>query len=294
MGEPFQTGQPEAELIRDSVRLSGSRRGGALRYNAAVLIVVSPAKSLDFESAPATKKRSRPRMLDRSAELVSILAAKSQGEIGSLMSLSPQLAELNAERFSDWQPAPEPGSARQAVLAFDGDTYRGLDAPTTFGERDFAHAQKTLRILSGLYGVLRPLDEIQPYRLEMGTKLINPRGEDLYDFWGDQLTQTLRADLAASPGSNALLNLASNEYFRAVKAKELDTRVVTPSFLDATSGGEPKMVSFYAKRARGAMSGWIIRERVKSVRALQEFDGLGYAYDADLSSVDAPVFVRSR
>jgi cytoplasmic iron level regulating protein YaaA (DUF328/UPF0246 family) len=232
--------------------------------------------------------------MERSAELASIMAGKSKAEIGSLMSLSPQLAELNAQRFSDWQRAPEPDATRQAVLAFDGDTYRGLEAPTTFGERDFTHAQKTLRILSGLYGVLRPLDEIQPYRLEMGTKLTNPRGEDLYDFWGDEITETLREDLEASPGADALVNLASNEYFRAVKAKDLDTRVVTPSFLDAKNGDEPKMISFFAKRARGAMSGWIIRERVKSVRALQEFDGLGYSYDADRSSADSPVFVRSQ
>lgn len=258
-----------------------------------MLIVVSPAKSLDFESPLATKKRSEPRMLDRSAELAAIMASKSQAEIGLLMSLSSQLAQLNAQRFSDWQKDPEPETTRAALLAFDGDVYRGLDAPSTFGERDFTHAQKTLRILSGLYGVLRPLDQIQPYRLEMGTKLTNPRGEDLYDYWSDEITETLRADLEDSPGSGALVNLASNEYFRAVKAKNLGTRVVTPRFLDAANGDELKMISFYAKRARGAMSGWIIRERVRSVRALREFDGLGYRYDADRSGADSPVFVRS-
>jgi hypothetical protein len=258
-----------------------------------VLIVVSPAKSLDFESPLATKRRSEPRLLERSRELAGIMVTKSRAEIGSLMSLSPQLAELNAQRFNDWQEDPDPEATRPAVLAFDGDVYRGLDAPGTFGERDFTHAQKTLRILSGLYGLLRPLDQIQPHRLEMGTKLSNPRGADLYDFWGDQITETLRADLEDSPGSSALINLASHEYFRAVKAKNLDTRVVSPRFLDAANGDEPKMISFYAKRARGAMSGWIVRERVKSVRALREFDGLGYRYDADRSGADSPVFVRS-
>jgi cytoplasmic iron level regulating protein YaaA (DUF328/UPF0246 family) len=265
---------------------------GALGYNADVLIVVSPAKSLDFESPLATAKRSEPRMRDRSAELAKLMAAKTPAEIGSLMSLSTRLAELSARRFADWRADPGPDETRAAVLAFDGDVYRGLGAPSTFTERDFTHAQKTLRILSGLYGVLRPLDQIQPYRLEMGTKLTNPRGDDLYDFWGDEITAALRADLEASPGASALVNLASNEYFRAVDEEALDARVVTPGFLDAKDGGEPKTISFYAKRARGAMAGWIVRERVRSVRALRDFDGLGYRYDAARSSPHAPVFVR--
>lgn len=257
-----------------------------------MLIVVSPAKALDFESPLPTRKFSEPAMLDRSRELVSIMAGKSPDELSELMSISPALGELNFERFQDWEPPFTRANARPAVLAFNGDTYLGLDAPATFDERDYTHAQKTLRILSGLYGVLRPLDLIQPYRLEMGTKLKNPRGRDLYGFWGDEITDALNADLAASPGSPVLVNLASAEYFGSVRPDDIDGRVITPKFLDAKGDDDYKMVSFFAKRARGAMAGWIIRERVKSARALREFDGLGYRYDPVRSTADEPVFTR--
>jgi cytoplasmic iron level regulating protein YaaA (DUF328/UPF0246 family) len=178
-------------------------------------------------------------------------------------------------------------------LAFDGDVYRGLGAAAGFRERDYTDAQKTLRILSGLYGLLRPLDAIRPYRLEMGTKLQTAHEADLYAFWGESITDALAQDLQASPGSPALVNLASNEYFAAVRVERLGARVVTPTFLDSKDGGEPRIVSFYAKRARGAMAGWIVRQRIRSVRALSEFDGLGYRYDSERSARDAPVFVRA-
>ena len=158
--------------------------------------------------------------------------------------------------------------------------------------RDFTHAQKVLRILSGLYGVLRPLDLMQPYRLEMGTSLETDRGKDLYTFWGDRITEQLNADLAESPGANVLVNLASNEYFGSVDTSKVDARVITPTFLDSKNGGPYKIVSFFAKRARGAMSGWIIKERIKSAKALTDFDGMGYRFDAERSTVDQPVFIR--
>lgn len=257
-----------------------------------MLIVVSPAKALDFESPLPTRKFSEPEMLDRSRELVSIMRRKSPDELSSMMSISPQLGEINFERFHDWSLPFTPDNARPAVLAFNGDTYIGLDAKASFGERDYTHAQKVLRILSGLHGVLRPLDLIQPYRLEMGSKLAHDRGGDLYSFWDGDVTDRLNADLAASPGSNALINLASNEYFSVVQPDRIDGHIVTPTFLDAKGDGEHKIVSFFAKRARGAMAGWIIRERIKSVRALSEFGELGYRFDPARSSADQPVFTR--
>jgi cytoplasmic iron level regulating protein YaaA (DUF328/UPF0246 family) len=257
-----------------------------------VLIVVSPAKALDFDSPLPTKKTSQPAMLDQSRELVSIMAGKSPDDLSSLMSISPKLGEINFERYQDWEPPFTRDNARPAVLAFSGDTYIGLDAAATFDERDYTHAQKTLRILSGLYGVLRPLDLIQPYRLEMGTRLPTPRGRDLYSFWGDEITAALDADLAASPGARVLVNLASAEYFGSVRPEDIDGRVITPKFLDASGDGEHRIVSFFAKRARGAMAGWIIRERVKSARALTDFDGLGYRFSPERSARDEPVFVR--
>ncbi len=257
-----------------------------------MLIVVSPAKALDFESPLATRKFSEPELLDRSEQLAAIMAGKSPDELSSMMSISPALAELNFERFQDWSPPFTPDNARPAVLAFNGDTYIGLDAPTSFGERDFTHAQKVLRILSGLHGVLRPLDLIQPYRLEMGSKVAHPDGADLYDFWGDRVTDLLNRDLAASPGSNALVNLASNEYFGAVQRERIEGRIITPKFLDAKGDGDFRMVGFFAKRARGSMASWIIRERIASVRALIAFDADRYRYSPERSAPDEPVFVR--
>lgn len=257
-----------------------------------MLIVVSPAKALDFESRLPTKKSSEPLMLDRSRELVSVMRTKSPDELSSMMSISPRLGELNFERFQDWSPPFTSDNARPAVLAFNGDTYLGLDAPATFGERDYTHAQKVLRILSGLHGVLRPLDLIQPYRLEMGSRVVTDHGTSLYEFWGGDVTDRLNADLAASPGSNVLVNLASTEYFGVVQPDRIDAKVVSPRFLDAKGDGDHQVVGFFAKRARGAMAGWIIRERVKAARALREFDDLGYRYDESMSTSSEPVFTR--
>lgn len=256
-----------------------------------MLIVVSPAKSLDYESPLPTKKFSEPQLLARSAELVGVMARKSPTELGSLMSISDSLAELNFERFQEWERPFTPTNARPALLAFDGDVYAGLDARNSFDERDFTQAQKTLRILSGLYGVLRPLDLMQPYRLEMGTKLLTPAGGDLYSFWGEEITDVLNADLEASPGARALVNLASKEYFGSVQPDRIDAPIITPGFLDAKNG-DYKLISFFAKRARGSMAAWIIRNRVKSVKALERFDGMGYRFDPERSTRQRPVYTR--
>lgn len=258
-----------------------------------MLIVVSPAKSLDYESPLPTRKFTQPTMLDRSAELIDIMTTKSADDIGAMMSISPSLAALNLERYHEWHQPFTPRNARPALLAFNGDVYQGMDAAHTFSERDFTHAQKTLRILSGLYGVLRPLDLMMAYRLEMGSRVTGDHGPDLYSYWGNTITDTLRADLAASPGATALVNLASIEYFTAVRPDRLEAPVVAPVFLDAKDGGEYKIVSFFAKRARGSMAGWIVRNRVASVRGLRNFDEMGYRYDKARSSTLRPVFTRS-
>ena len=257
-----------------------------------MLIVVSPAKALDYSSALPTRKHSQPRMLDAAEPLVDVMRQKSPDEIAKLMGISAELAELNFERYADWEAPFSPDDARPALLAFAGDVYQGMDAAATFTERDYTHAQKVLRILSGLYGVLRPLDLMQPYRLEMGSKLATDRGRDLYSYWGEHITEVLNEDLAASPGPAVVVNLASHEYFRSVDVGRLEGRLVTPAFLDGRGDGEPKMISFFAKRARGAMAGWIIRNRLKSVRGLRDFGGLGYGFDAEQSATDRPVFVR--
>ncbi|MEM9135407.1 MAG: peroxide stress protein YaaA [Actinomycetota bacterium] len=256
-----------------------------------MLIVVSPAKSLDYESPLPTKKYSEPELLDRSAQLVSVMAKKSPADLKNLMGISQGLAETNFDRYQDWERPFTPDNARPALLAFQGDVYQGMDAAGTFGERDYTHAQKVLRILSGLYGVLRPLDLMQPYRLEMGTKLANGHGRDLYAFWGDTITEHLDDAIEASPGARVLVNLASNEYFGSVRPDGLGAPVVTPVFLDEKNG-QYKVISFFAKRARGAMTGWMIRERVTTRKGLSDFDGLGYRFDPERSTADQPVFTR--
>ncbi len=257
-----------------------------------MLIVVSPAKSLDFESPLPTKKSSEPTMLDDAEALVEVMAKLSPAELSKMMSISESLGLLNFERFNEWERPFTPENARPALLAFNGDTYQGLDAANTFSERDFTHAQKTLRILSGLYGVLRPLDLIQPYRLEMGSKVKTDKGDTLYAYWGQRITDALNADIDASPGPKVVINCASNEYFGSIDTDALDAPVITPSFLDAKDGGDYKMVSFFAKRARGAMAGWLIKNRISSRKAITEFDSMGYCFDPERSSPDNPVFLR--
>lgn len=259
-----------------------------------MLVVLSPAKSLDYESPLATKKKSEPVMLAHAAELVDVMASKSPAKIASLMGISEQLAELNFERFQNWELPFTPDNARQALLAFDGDVYTGMDARNQFTAADFTRAQKSLRILSGLYGLLRPLDLMMPYRLEMGTKLKTERGKDLYQFWGETIAEALNKDIAASPGDKVLINLASNEYYKSVKQSALEAPVVAPAFLDAKGDGDYKIVAFFAKKARGSMAGWIIRNKIDSMSDLQGYDELGYAFDSERSTQDRPVFTRRK
>ncbi|SUZ79004.1 uncharacterized protein METZ01_LOCUS31858, partial [marine metagenome] len=255
-----------------------------------VLIVLSPAKTLDFDSELQTHKHSLPALVNESAKLVKTLIKKSPDDLGQLMHLSPALADLSAERYQDWEAEFTTENSRPALLAFKGDVYVGMDV-NRYNERDFTRAQKTLRILSGLHGVLRPLDLIQPYRLEMGTRLATDRGTDLYEFWGDRITAILNTDLEGHR-SRVLINLASKEYFSAIDESLLSARVVSPRFLDEKNG-KFKIISFYAKRARGAMASWLILNRVETPGSIVEFAEMGYRYAPDRSTSDEPTFVRA-
>lgn len=256
-----------------------------------MLSVLSPAKSLDFDSPLPTPKHTEPRLVAQSVQLVDVMRTYAPSDLAKLMHISEELAHLNVTRYREFSAEHTPGTSRPAVLAFNGDVYQGL-AARTFGARDFTEAQKTLRILSGLYGLLRPLDLIQPHRLEMGTRLPTTRGRSLYDWWGTVVTDLLRDDLTASPGAEVLVNLASQEYFTVVDADRLGVRVVTPRFEDFSKDGVPCVVSFHAKRARGAMAAWLVRNRIRSAAKLTDFAENGYRYDEERSSKDVPVFVR--
>ncbi len=259
-----------------------------------VLILLSPAKSLDYESKLPTRKHTEPRLLDHSAELIEAMRHKTVDQIADLMSISKELADLNARRYAEFSVPFTKKNARPAVFAFDGDVARGMQARETFSERDLTEAQKTVRFLSGLYGVLRPLDLMQPYRLEMGTKLTTAKGDTLYDYWDSVIARTLNADLAESPGPDLVINLASGEYFRSVDTKVLNGTLVSPRFLDQAPGGDYRIISFAAKWARGAMAGWLVKNRVRSARALREFGVAGYRYDPMQSTPLEPTFVRAR
>ena len=254
-----------------------------------MLMVISPAKTLDYDTAPATERFTQPQHLDQAQELITILRDFSPQQIGKLMKLSDKLAALNVARYGSWTPRFTPENAKQALLAFKGDVYTGLNAED-FSEQDFDFAQRHLRMLSGLYGLLRPLDLMQPYRLEMGTKLENPRGKDLYAFWGERISRWLNEALAEQ-GDDVLLNLASNEYFGAVKRKELKARVINVDFKDMKNG-QYKIISFYAKKARGLMARYVIRERIDNPEQLKAFNSEGYRYSAEDSSPDHLVFLR--
>lgn len=254
-----------------------------------MLFVVSPAKNLDYETPAPINTNTQPEMLDQAAELVDICKELSPQALASLMKISDKLAGLNAARFSEWQRPFTTENAKAAVFAFNGDVYAGLDAPT-LNEEAWAYGQQHMRILSGLYGVLKPLDLMQPYRLEMGTKLKNPQGGDLYAYWGNQISEKLNQAIAES-GSKVLINLASNEYFKAVKTAKLDVPVVTPVFKD-TKNGQLKIISFYAKKARGMMARFILEQQPNSVEELQSFNTAGYEFNPSLSTDKELVFCR--
>ena len=256
-----------------------------------MLTVLSPAKTLDYETAPITQSATLPRFMDQSALLVEDARGLNPDDIRALMGVSEQIAHLNHERFMNWQSESTSDNAKQAVLAFKGDVYTGLQAET-LSEDDLDFAQTRLRILSGLYGLLRPLDLMQPYRLEMGLKFTNQRGRNLYEFWGEQLTDTLNADLVSAK-TEVLINLASNEYFKAVKPKLLNADIVTPQFKDLKNG-QYKMISFFAKKARGLMARYIIDNRITEPEALKSFSEAGYYYSDEQSQGDQWVFLRDK
>ena len=255
-----------------------------------MLAVISPAKTLDFESSPNTGAFSVPDFLDQSELLIERLRTLSEQELSSLMSISPKLASLNKQRYQDWHVPFSSENAKQAILAFKGDVYTGFTLDQYTG-KDFDYAQKHLRILSGLYGLLRPLDFIQPYRLEMGTKLSTEQGRDLYAFWKSVLGNAMREAIKSS-GENVLINLASQEYFQALDRRDLEARVITPIFKDEKNGIF-KIISFHAKKARGCMSDYIIRNQISSPEGLKDFQGMGYRFNAEPSDEDNWIFTRS-
>ncbi|MEM7206380.1 MAG: peroxide stress protein YaaA [Pseudomonadota bacterium] len=254
-----------------------------------MLVVISPAKSLDFETPATTKHFTQPDFLEQSADLIGTLRKKSRRGLANLMNISDSLAELNRTRYHDWTTPFTQDNAKQAVLAFTGDTYQGLQADQ-MSERDLEWAQDHLRILSGLYGVLRPLDLMQPYRLEMGTRLKIKRKPNLYKFWGSTIAESLNAQMK-SVGTDSLINLASNEYFKSVDQKTLSGNIITPVFKDK-KGDDYKMIGFFAKKARGMMGAWIIKKRATKVSQIKRFTGAGYKFNKDMSSDTEWVFTR--
>lgn len=254
-----------------------------------MLMVLSPAKTLDYDTPPHTKHHTQPDFLAQSQQLISILREKSPADIARLMSISDALATLNVGRYHDWNPGFTPDNAKQAVLAFMGDVYEGLDA-ASLNDGQLDYLQQHLRILSGLYGLLRPLDLMQPYRLEMGTRLANPHGANLYAFWGERITDALNALLDATDNP-VLINLASDEYFKAVKPARLHGRLISPVFQDYKNG-QYKIISFYAKQARGLMARWGALHGVDTPEALQDFNLGGYRFDSGESDTQRWVFRR--
>jgi hypothetical protein len=254
-----------------------------------MLFLLSPAKSLDFDAPAADIPHTQPLFVAQAAELIEVLRQKSPQEIASLMSLSDTLSGLNVARYQAWRPKFTAKNAKHAVLAFNGDVYDGLDAKT-LGANELAWAQEHVCILSGLYGVLRPLDYMQPYRLEMGTALANARGKNLYEFWGTQIADHLNTRLAADK-TPVVINLASQEYFKAVDKKALKARVVNCVFEDF-KGGQYKIISFYAKRARGLMARFAATHALSLPAQLKGFDLDGYAFEPAASSLDKLVFRR--
>jgi uncharacterized protein len=254
-----------------------------------MLIVISPAKTLDTESSAAIKEYSVPVLLGDTEKLVAKLRRMSAADLSGLMGVSAALGKLNYERYQTWQVPFTPENAKQAVLTFNGDVYAGLDASFLPEDKLLASQQK-LRILSGLYGVLKPLDLMQPYRLEMGTPFAPGRTKDLYAFWGDKITRKIQEAVSES-GSKILVNLASNEYFKSIRTKKLDAQIVTPAFKDMKNGSY-KIISFYAKRARGLMTRFILENGIDSENDLLAFTADGYHFNPRLSKPQQPVFTR--
>ncbi|MFT7517572.1 MAG: cytoplasmic iron level regulating protein YaaA (DUF328/UPF0246 family) [Myxococcota bacterium] len=250
-----------------------------------MLVLLSPAKKLDFDTKVIDVDASQPRFLSQSAQLIKILKGKSQDEVAGLMKLSDTLAELNVERYSYWNKRHSLKNSHPALLCFKGAVYAALDAKT-FDKQQLKFADKRVRILSGLYGVLRPLDLMQPYRLEMGTKLANEQGSNLYKFWGTDLADSLNSEKP-----DVVVNLASNEYFKAVGAKHIEAQIITPQFKER-KGEDYKMVGVFAKTARGLMTRYIVENKIKGVAELKKFNDAGYQFNKQLSTATEWVFTR--
>ena len=251
-----------------------------------MLVVVSPAKKLDFDNPTNIDKFSQPAFLTEASELCKIAKTKTAGDLKSMMGISDKLAELNVQRFKDFSTPFDLSNAKQAIFAFNGDTYTGLDAGS-LTEKDLDYAQDHFRILSGMYGVLRPLDLMQAYRLEMGIKLSNPKGEDLYDFWGDKIAKNLDGE-----NQTAIINCASNEYFKSIDKSTLKTPIIETVFKEVKDG-KAKIVSFSAKRARGMMARFIIQNKIEKPAGLKDFDSTGYKYQPSESNDNTFVFHRN-
>ena len=253
-----------------------------------MLILISPAKSLDFETPAHTTLESEPLFVEESTKLVKKMRTFSKKKLGELMGISADLAQLNVERFKEWTPTPPNEQTKQALLFFTGEVFRGLNAKG-MNDDELKYAQDHLRILSGLYGLIRPLDRIQPYRLEMGTKLKYYSNTNLYQFWDDKITKRVNEDLQ---GDEYVINLASTEYYKSIKENKLKAKVITPIFKDINKNGEYKVTMTYAKNARGVMTNFIIKNRINEPEALKSFNENGYIYDAISSDENNWVFLR--
>ena len=256
-----------------------------------MLTVLSPAKKLSKECFVKTDQYQSPQFIKESKGLVKELKTMTPLDLMSLMGISENLAELNWERMQQWNDKFEPENSREAIFSFMGDTYSGLDADS-LGPQELDFAQDNIRILSGLYGVLRPLDLMKPYRLEMGTKLANQRGKNLYEYWEDSLANHIKKALMTHK-ENVVLNCASVEYFKVIDRPSLEINVITPQFKDMKNG-KYKMISFFAKKARGMMARFIIQNRIENVNDIHTFDLGGYSYNKSLSTPNQPVFTRSQ
>jgi len=255
-----------------------------------MLLLISPAKTLDFENPAPIAEFTQPDFLKQSKQLISALRALSAADISALMNIGDKLGTLNHERFAQWKTPFKPQNAKQALFAFRGDVYTGMQAEL-FAVEDISFAQRHLRILSGLYGLLRPLDLIQAYRLEMGTQFANAKGKNLYEFWGDSITKSINKQVAELC-SDCVINLASTEYFSAVKPKLLEAKIITPVFKDEKNG-QYKIISFFAKKARGMMAAYIIKNRILDPQALKQFNMAGYCFNAAMSDEREWVFTRT-
>ena len=253
-----------------------------------LVTIISPAKKLDYSPVEKNLNSTIPSLLKHSNELIKDLKSLNPQEISSLMGLSDKLGALNYERFQEWETPFTKSNSKQAILAFKGDVYQGLD-PESLSETELSWAQKHIRILSGLYGILKPMDLMQPYRLEMGTKFATKRGQNLYDFWNSIITEELNKNFSSD--NTNLLNLASNEYFKSINVSELKANVISPVFMDKKNG-KYKIISFFAKKARGLMTRYIIKNRIEDITDIQNFEEGGYSFNEAMSEDNKPVFCR--